>query len=239
MDLSQRTSFDVGGRKPLGLELAPFLEREIITRRLQPGEKLVELDLCARFGVSRSPMREALRLLEASLLVTRRPRYGVRVAPMTLANLDHIYACRAPLEALAAAAIATTPERGPTVAALTASVGEMRAAAAAGDVERCFFANVELTDVLHAASDNPVLAAMLAQIDKAALRYRHWAFCEAPSMIALSIDANSEMVAAIAAGDPERAERVTRGLVVEAWTLLRRTFGASVPSAPADADERS
>ena len=60
-------------QKSLAIELTPFLEREIITRRLEPGEKLVELDLCARFGVSRSPMREALRLLEASLLVTRKP----------------------------------------------------------------------------------------------------------------------------------------------------------------------
>ena len=101
-DFTSQDRFDVRVQRPLAIELAPFLEREIITRRLEPGEKLVELDLCARFGVSRSPMREALRLLEASLLVTRRPRYGVRVAPMTLENLNHVYACRAPLEALGA-----------------------------------------------------------------------------------------------------------------------------------------
>ena len=63
MNIPPQGRFDAQARKPLAIELTPFLEREIITRRLAPGEKLVELDLCARFGVSRSPMREALRLL--------------------------------------------------------------------------------------------------------------------------------------------------------------------------------
>lgn len=218
-----RFSADV--RRPLAVELAPFLEREIITRRLAPGEKLVELDLCARFGVSRSPMREALRLLEASQLVTRRPRYGVRVAAMTLENLDHVYACRAPLEALAASTVARAPWREEAADALDGCLKKMLDAARADAVEDCFFANVALTDVLHDQSRNPVLAGLLAQVNKAALRYRHWAFCQEPSMIALSIDANIDMVEAIRTGDAERAEMVTRALVLEAWKLVRRTFG--------------
>lgn len=226
-DLTSNDSFDAHVRKPLAIELTPFLEREIITRRLKPGEKLVELDLCARFGVSRSPMREALRLLEASLLVTRRPRYGVRVAPMTLENLDQVYACRAPLEALAASSVASAPWRAEAADALDACVKTMQDAADAGKVEQCFFANVALTDVLHDQSRNPVLTGLLAQINKAALRYRHWAFFRAPSMISLSIGANIDMVEAIRRGDAARAEAVTRDLVQEAWRLARRTFGES------------
>jgi DNA-binding GntR family transcriptional regulator len=225
MDLTSQAEFDLANRKTLAVELAPFLEREIVTRRLPPGERLVELELCARFGVSRSPMREALRLLEASLLVTRKPRYGVRVAPMTLENLDHIYACRAPLEALAAAGIAGAPRREHAVTALDDCVERMRTAAEAGDVEACFFANVALTDVLHARCQNPVLTTLLAQVDKAALRYRHWAFCEQPAMVALSISANRDMVEAIRSGKPKRAENITRDLVLETWSRLRRDFG--------------
>jgi DNA-binding GntR family transcriptional regulator len=218
-------SFSDHVRKPLAMELAPFLEREIITRRLPPGEKLVELDLCARFGISRSPMREALRLLEASLLVTRKPGYGVRVAPMTLENLDHVYACRAPLEALAASGVAGAPWRDDAAAALGGCLKRMQDAADRGNVEECFFANVALTDVLHEQNGNPVLTKLLAQVNTAALRYRHWAFCQEPSMIALSIDANRDMVEAIRVGDPMRAERITRELVLEAWRLVRRTLG--------------
>ena len=224
MNFPLEGSFSDHVRKPLAMELAPFLEREIITRRLSPGEKLVELDLCARFGISRSPMREALRLLEANLLVTRKPGYGVRVAPMTLENLDHVYACRAPLEALAASGVASAPWRDDAAAALGACLKRMQAAADHGNVEECFFANVVLTDVLHEQNGNPVLTRLLAQLNKAALRYRHWAFCEAPLMIALSIDSNRDMVEAIRAGDPMRAERITRELVLEAWHLVRRTL---------------
>jgi len=216
--------FDAQARKPLAIELTPFLEREIITRRLAPGEKLVELDLCARFGVSRSPMREALRLLETSLLVTRIPRYGVRVADMTLENLNHVYACRAPLEALAAASVASAPWRREAADALYACVAKMRDAARDGRVEECFFANAALTDVLHEQSRNPVLTGLLGQVNKAALRYRHWAFFQEPSMIELSIGANVEMVEAIRSGDAERAEAVTRRLVQEACKLSRRCF---------------
>ena len=227
MDISPRAEFNLGDRKPLAMELAPLLEREIITRRLKPGARLMELDLCARFHVSRSPMREALRLLEASLLVTRKPRYGVRVTPMTLERLDHIYACRVPLEALAAAGIASAPRRESVVAALSACIERMKAAAAADDAEGCFFANADLTDILHEQCQNPVLTSLLAQVNKAALRYRHWAYCEAPSVIALSIGANQDMVEAIRGGKPKRAESITRGLVLESWSRTRRAFGGA------------
>jgi DNA-binding GntR family transcriptional regulator len=226
MDLGARDSFDAQARKPLAMEITPFLEREIVTRRLAPGEKLVEIDLCARFGVSRSPMREALRLLEASQLVTRVPRYGVRVSPMTPENLDHLYACRAPLEALAAASVAGAPWREKAADALDLCLKRMQAAADAGDAEACFFANVGLTDVLHEQNPNPVLTNLLGQVNKAALRYRHWAFSRERSMMALSIDANRDMVAAIRRGDRRRAEEVTRELVEDAWKLARRNFEA-------------
>jgi DNA-binding GntR family transcriptional regulator len=227
-DFTSQDRFDVRVQRPLAIELAPFLEREIITRRLQPGEKLVELDLCARFGVSRSPVREALRLLEASLLVTRKPRYGVRVAPMTVENLNHVYACRAPLEALAASSVASAPWRLEAADALGVWLKRMQDAAEAGNVEDCFFANVALTDVLHDQCRNPVLTALLAQVNKAALRYRHWAFCQAPSMIALSIGANRDMVEAIRLGSAARAEAVTKDLVQEAWKLARQAFAEGV-----------
>jgi len=158
-DFTSQDRFDARVQRPLAIELAPFLEREIITRRLEPGEKLVELDLCARFGVSRSPMRDA---------------------------------------------------------------------AAAGAVEDCFFANVALTDVLHEQCRNPVLLGLLAQVNKAALRYRHWAFCQAPSMIALSIGRNMDMVEAIRRGDAMRAEAVTKELVQDAWKLARQAFAERV-----------
>ena len=211
-------------RPPLALEVVPFLERKIISREMAPGMKLVETELCERYRISRSPMREALRLLEASGLVVRRPRYGVRVAPMTIENLDHVYACRQPLEALAAAAIAGVRNRDIAANALAACVEQMQASVDAGDVEGSFHANVELTDVLHQATPNPVLVGLLDQVNKPALRYRHLAYLESPTIIPMSIEANWRMIEAIRRGDPVQAEQVTQDLVQNAWLIVREVF---------------
>jgi len=211
---------------PLALDTLALLEHKIITREFAPGTRLIEADLCEFYKISRTPLREALRLLEASGLVTRKPRYGVHVAPMTVENLDHIYSCRVPLEALAAATLAAAPARAASVSRLAACLQRMEQAHARHALEAGFQANVELTGVLHRESGNPVLAGLLAQLDKPALRYRHWAYLEQATMLPLAIGANRKMIAAIRAGDPVRAEAVVRDLVSRAWTLTREAFVA-------------
>jgi DNA-binding GntR family transcriptional regulator len=212
---------------PLALEIVPFLEDLIITRRIAPGTKLVELDLCEQYGISRSPMREAFRLLEASGLLIRRPRFGVRIAPMTLANLDQVYTCRVPLEALAAGAIAGRADRQAAATLLATCLQRMRKAHRKHDIDASFRANAALTDALHRECRNPVLATLLDQINKPALRYRHWAYFEQPALLPLSIESNDLMIAAIQAGDRARAEAVTRKLVRDAWRLVREAFVGS------------
>ena len=211
---------------PIALDMLASLEHKIITREFAPGTRLIEADLCEFYKISRTPLREALRLLEANGLVTRKPRYGVHVAPMTVENLDHIYSCRVPLEALAAAALAAAPARADSVARLTACLRRMEQALVCHELEAGFQANVELTGVLHRDSGNPVLAGLLAQLDKPALRYRHWAYLEQAQMLPLAIRANRKMIAAIRAGDPARAEAVVRDLVTRAWAMTREAFVA-------------
>ena len=83
-------------------EVAELLRQRIFASELEPGSWIDEMRLAEEYGISRTPLREALRLLEASSLVVRQPRRSVRVAPMTRENLDQVFACRVPLEALAA-----------------------------------------------------------------------------------------------------------------------------------------
>jgi DNA-binding GntR family transcriptional regulator len=216
----------LASRPPLALEVLPILERMVITRALAPGSRLVEEDLCARYGISRSPLREALRHLETSGLAIRRPRFGVRVAPMTVEDLDQVFACRVPLEALASAGVAASPDRIAIADQLAVFCDRMAAAYAATNIDACFAANVDLTDRLHRHCGNPVLERLLAQVDKPALRYRHWAYSEKPELLAIATDANRRLVAAIRAGAPAEAERVTRDLVGAAWGLVRSLFAA-------------
>jgi DNA-binding GntR family transcriptional regulator len=73
----------------------------VLSGALRPGQRLVEERLTARFGISRPPLREALRLLQQEGLITRLPRRGVVVTPLTAEDVLEIYSLRSALEQLA------------------------------------------------------------------------------------------------------------------------------------------
>lgn len=74
------------------------LSREILSGNTDPGERLVEEQLTRRFGISRAPLREALRLLAQQGLVEHVPRRGVRVATLSDQDIQELYAVRDVLE---------------------------------------------------------------------------------------------------------------------------------------------
>jgi DNA-binding GntR family transcriptional regulator len=207
---------------PLGLEMTRRLEAEIILLRRAPGSRIGEEELSAQYGVSRSPVREALRALEGDGLVERSPRRGGIVAPMSLENVDAIYACRVPLEGMAAAAVAAAADDG-AVGALDAVIARMEAAHRGGDAEAAFWANAELTDLLHGRC-NPVLRRLLESVNKQALRYRYFAYRHSADVIAAAIADNREMLAAIRRRDGEAARLTTERLVRKSWDYVRQVL---------------
>lgn len=84
---------------PLREQVTDFLRNDIVTGELEPGTHLVENRLCARFGVSRPVVREALRQLAAEGLVDTIPNQGTVVATLTLENARDLYEVRVLLEA--------------------------------------------------------------------------------------------------------------------------------------------
>jgi DNA-binding GntR family transcriptional regulator len=84
-------------------EVARALEDEIVSGAIPPGQVLRQEHVCERFGVSRTPVREALRRLEALGLVTALPNRGARVRSFSSAQLREAYMIRAELEGLATA----------------------------------------------------------------------------------------------------------------------------------------
>jgi DNA-binding GntR family transcriptional regulator len=222
-------------RPSLGEDAASHLAGEIIRHRLLPGTKLVETDLCARHGISRSPLREALRLLEHWSLVQRRPRYGVHVAPMSVSHLDDLVTCRMALEARAAALVAGLPGRAGVAANLQAHLEAMRRAVAARDIEGCFTANLRMMDALHAANPNPVLARLLNELNLPAQRYRYLVYRYAPEVRAGLVAANMQLVEAIEDGDAARALALTEAMIDASWRHLRDRLSGFLDQAAADA----
>lgn len=87
-------------RRPLHNELADRLRHMIVEGELAPGEKLAEKELCEQFGVSRTPLREAMKVLATEGLVLLTPNRGCTVAKLTLADLDEAFPIMGALEAL-------------------------------------------------------------------------------------------------------------------------------------------
>ena len=86
------------GRRSLTEQVYDALKREILTARLRPSQPLIENELAARFGVSKTPIREALRLLVQDGWIVVLPRKGYLVAPLSLEDVREVFALRLLLE---------------------------------------------------------------------------------------------------------------------------------------------
>lgn len=113
--------------------VADALRREISTGRLAPGSRVVQERLAAQLGVSRLPIRESLRVLEAECLLTYIPHVGYRVPQLDMGDLTEVFRLRAVLEdeVLRDAVVHTT---GTNVECLRAQIVGMTTSADAGDV---------------------------------------------------------------------------------------------------------
>lgn len=105
------------------------LSREILSGRVEPGERLVEEQLTRRLGISRAPLREALRLLAQQGLVEHIPRRGARVATLSDADVRELYEIRDLIERHATAGLPAEPD----LTALRGAVEVMRKATETAD----------------------------------------------------------------------------------------------------------
>ncbi|WP_083198251.1 GntR family transcriptional regulator [Pararhizobium polonicum] len=200
--------------------LAEMLEEEIIFGRIKSQERLTEEMVAERYGVSRSPVREALRLLERDGLVVREARRGIWVSPMSQRDFDEIYMCRIPLEGLIArqAAESDHPDKRAEYDTL---IADLKEAQAKNDVRQFFIADVRGSFIHYTLAQNKTLMRLLAGLEKQALRYRFHAYEQNPKIIQLSLEDTTRICEAIIEGDGEAAQKLTEKLIHEIWQTMR------------------
>ncbi len=93
-------SMETISRRSLHVELVDRISDMIIAGELAPGTKIPEQEMCKRFGVSRTPMREALKVLAADGLVSLEPNRGAWVSKITIEELEEVFPVMGALEAL-------------------------------------------------------------------------------------------------------------------------------------------
>lgn len=192
-------------------ELRVRLESEIASGQLGPGTRLDESRLAARFGVSRTPVREALQQLSTAGLIELRPRQGAVVAAMTVQQLLQMFEVMAELEALCArlAARRITPAQRE---ALARSHQTCVVLAETGDPEAYYEENRRFHEVIYAASQNAYLQASTRSLRNRLQPYRRFQLNH-PGRIDRSLAEHGAVVEAILAGDGERAAERLRAHV--------------------------
>jgi DNA-binding GntR family transcriptional regulator len=139
------------------------LREAILDNRLKPGERLVERKLADQLKVSRTPVREAIRMLELEGLVSHLPRIGAVVARIDHAEVLEIYRIRAVLEGLAArmAAERITPD---SLGRLEELMKSMEAGIRRGDPEGLERDHLAFNDGIYSAAGSPRLYAMITSL---------------------------------------------------------------------------
>ena len=147
------------------------LRSAIITGKLSPGERLMEIKLADELGVSRTPVREALRKLEREGLVITTARKGAQVAPINERDLKEVLEVRKSLESLACqiASQKITPQQ---VEELKAMNGSIEKAIADNDTETITQLDIDFHEVIYQITENRRLIDILHQLKEHILRYR-------------------------------------------------------------------
>lgn len=147
------------------------LRQAILTGEMKPGERLLEIHLANKLGVSRTPIREAIRMLELEGLVIMVPRRGAQVAQITEKSMSDVLEVRCALDELAvelACARITEEEKEELMTACEA----FEKATLTGQVHVIAKADVEFHDIIFKAAGNPRLTQMINNLAEQMYRYR-------------------------------------------------------------------
>lgn len=183
------------------------LEHLIISGELQPGDRLNEIQLAARFGTSRGPLREATRSLEAKGFVEVIRNRGVFVRQLSLEEACEIYDLRAALFGLAGRLVAQRMTDS-LLKDLKALIDKMEVAASNNDVDAYYPLNLRFHELIMLASRNRTLKAEYDRFVNKMHLSRVKSLVQGGGL-AVSNSEHREIVSALASGDPERAFAAT------------------------------
>lgn len=197
-------------RRSLPAQVQDILRSEIMTGVWAPGERLGEVALCERFGVSRTPLREALKGLEAEGLLHVFPNRGAVVSEVTIADIEDKMRVLKALEVLAVEIVceAATDEELATISDMDSQLTEtfMRARKLK-DVRDFYFGNYSFHQAIVEASHNATLIDMHRHLHRHLQRVRHLAgLTEGDQPV--GVEDHHEIVEALTARDAPRARSV-------------------------------
>jgi DNA-binding GntR family transcriptional regulator len=201
--------------------IAEWVGRNIIEGRLRPGDDLNSVELARHFSCSRTPVREALMLLEKEGLVEIPARRRPRVASIRIEQVREIYRLRAALMAETAhlvIQIASDAEIGE----LRQVYNAMRARADVGDLDGYFWANVDFQTRTVELTRDSTLARIINSLGLRVLQLRHFSM-SLQSRMAQSADDHGRIIRAYEERDPELAAALHRSVIKSALKAIEQS----------------
>jgi DNA-binding GntR family transcriptional regulator len=216
---------------PLHDNVTDALRDLIVSGELLPGKKVQEHALCIRFGISRTPLREALKVLASEGLVQLMPRRGAFVAEITQTEIEELFPIMAALEALAAeaACLKITDDNIKMLAALHRQMYAFHAAGAERDYLRL---NRQIHHSLFEIAGNASLTAIYEQL---LVRIHSVRFVarKTPEQWQRAVDDHVAIMAAIEQRDgPRLAKLLKSHLIDTAIPIARRSISDKAPVRP-------
>ena len=197
--------FEVNMNEYLPLRDVVFntLRKAILRGELKPGERLMEIQLANKLGVSRTPIREAIRKLELEGLVLMIPRKGAEVAQITEKNMQDVLEVRKALEELSVqlACERITPEQ---VEEMKMAAEDFRKVLKSGDVTKIAEADVKFHDIIFAATNNQRLITLLNNLREQMYRFRV-EYLKQKECYPQLLEEHDKLIALISGGNVEEA----------------------------------
>jgi DNA-binding GntR family transcriptional regulator len=209
-----------------------LIREAIVDGRLEPGRRLKEEELARELGISRTPVREALLMLQAEGLVDAIPNRGAMVRVHTTEDLDDLYQLRALLEGYAArrAAARISDEQ---VEQLRSSCDRFEGLDPDEDLRELVRENLLFHSTILDVAGSARLASMVRRVIELPLVYKSYIWYS-PDQKRISAHYHRQIVNALAARDSERTELIMKEHIYEARDLLVSHLRASPPSAAQD-----
>ncbi len=230
------SALDIVRTRSLASLVAQEIEALILSGQLAAGERLNEQALAARLGVSRGPVREAVRGLERGGLVVAVRNQGSYVRQVSAEEALEIYDLRAAITGLACARLAqsATPAE---IAALRALVKRMDAARKADDAPAYYAANLDFHAAILAHGAGPRTRRLYEELGQELHLYRRRALVEPENMRESNAE-HAAILRAIAAGDAEAAHRAGEAHIAGGKRRFRATDAATTPPKGANGHEQ-
>lgn len=165
-------NFDTHSHRPLREIVYEELKMQILTGKIVPGTRMMEVELAEEMGVSRTPIREAIRKLEKEGLVTIEPRRGAYASRISISDMVEILEVRQMMEGMAAgiAAARIMPEQLKKLKEIEEYYSR---AVKSGNVEDMIYYDSRFHKQIVAASNNKTLSQLIEPLQEMALRFRY------------------------------------------------------------------